>query len=117
GLARARSEGKRLGRLRPWRPLGGQACARSRSGLGSIPVRCNGLVALALSRTAPQRRRSAENFFQGGSPKTGHPISPPGPSHRQKSFLTKFPGVAPGRIFDFRAPSPQGGSHTPALTI
>jgi hypothetical protein len=30
------------------------ACAKSRSGLGSIPARCNGLVALALSRTAPQ---------------------------------------------------------------
>src|SRR5262249_33485632 len=28
---------------------------------------------------------TAENFFQGGSPKTGHPISPPGPPHRQKS--------------------------------
>src|SRR5215467_4184187 len=47
--ARGRSEGKRLGRLRPWRPLGGQACARSPSGLESIPARCNGLVALALS--------------------------------------------------------------------
>src|ERR1700746_928795 len=48
GLARARSEGKRLGRpriaplsknesVRLWRLLEGQACARSRSGLGSIP--------------------------------------------------------------------------------
>src|SRR5262249_2133823 len=35
-------------------------------------------------------------FFQGGSPKTGHPISPPGPPHRQKSFLTKSPGMTPG---------------------
>ena len=65
GLARAKSEGKRLGRPRiapeleerirkalvtPGRP----ACARSRSGSGSIPARCNGLAALALSRTAPQ---------------------------------------------------------------
>src|SRR6516162_2207484 len=31
-------------------------------------------------------------FPEGGSAKTGHPISPPGPPHRQKSFLTKFPG-------------------------
>jgi hypothetical protein len=48
GLARAKSEGKRLGRpriaphsknesVRLWRLLEGQACARSRSGLGSIP--------------------------------------------------------------------------------
>src|SRR5262245_26513762 len=42
------------------------------------------------------RDHAAKNFFQGGSPKTGHPISPPGPPHRQKSFLTKFPGMAPG---------------------
>src|SRR6516165_5276825 len=42
------------------------------------------------------RGHAADNFFQGGSPKTGHPISPPGPPHRQKSFLTKFPGMAPG---------------------
>src|SRR6516164_3251013 len=42
------------------------------------------------------RDHAAENFFQGGSPKTGHPISPPGPPHRQKSFLTKFPGMGPG---------------------
>src|SRR6516165_12736048 len=42
------------------------------------------------------RESAAENFFQGGSPKQGHPISPPGPPHRQKSFLTKFPGMAPG---------------------
>src|SRR5262249_57728867 len=33
------------------------------------------------------RDYAAENYFQGGSPKTGHPISPPGPPHRQKSFL------------------------------
>src|SRR5215831_4948768 len=38
------------------------------------------------------RDHAAKNFFQGGSPKTGHPISPPGPPHRKKSFLTKFPG-------------------------
>src|SRR6516164_1892377 len=42
------------------------------------------------------RDHAAENFFQGGSPKTGHPTSSPGPPHRQKSFLTKFPGMAPG---------------------
>src|SRR5262249_45476574 len=42
------------------------------------------------------RDHSADNFFQQASPKTGHPISPPGPPHRQKSFLTKFPGMAPG---------------------
>src|SRR5262245_27566677 len=48
-----------------------------------------------------------KNSFQGGSPKTGHPSSPPGISHRQKSFQTKFPGMASGCIFDFRAP--QGG--------
>src|SRR5262249_53492341 len=40
--------------------------------------------------------RAADNFFQGGKPKTGHPISPPRPPHRQKSFLTKFAGMAPG---------------------
>jgi hypothetical protein len=42
------------------------------------------------------RDHAAENFFQGGSPKTGHPISPPGPLHRQKSFYAKFPGMRPG---------------------
>src|SRR5262249_5883971 len=42
------------------------------------------------------RDHAAENFCQGGSPKTGHPISPPGPPHRQKSSLTKFPGMRPG---------------------
>jgi hypothetical protein len=36
------------------------------------------------------------NFFEGGNPKTGHPIFALGPFHRQKSFLTKFPGMAPG---------------------
>ena len=35
-------------------------------------------------------------FPEGGSPKTGHPVSPPGPPHRRKSFQTKFPGMAPG---------------------
>jgi hypothetical protein len=29
---------------------------------------------------------AAENFFQGGSPKTGHPISPPGLPHRQNTL-------------------------------
>jgi hypothetical protein len=64
GLARAKSEGKRLGR--PWiapeleerisKTLAtpGRPGARSRSGSGSIPARCNGLAALALLRTAPQ---------------------------------------------------------------
>src|SRR5436190_14657309 len=42
------------------------------------------------------RGHAAENFFQGGSPKTGHPIPPPGPPHRQKSFYGKFPGMGPG---------------------
>src|SRR5262245_47542105 len=42
------------------------------------------------------RDHATDNFFQGGSAKTDHPISPPGPSHRQKSFLTKFPGMGPG---------------------
>src|SRR6516162_7636347 len=42
------------------------------------------------------RDHAAENFFQGGSPKTGHPIFAPGPPHRQKSFLTKFPGMGSG---------------------
>src|SRR6516165_5557073 len=42
------------------------------------------------------RDHAADNFFQGGSPKTGHPISPPEPPHRQKSFLTEFPGMGPG---------------------
>ena len=42
------------------------------------------------------RDHAAENFFQGGNPKTGYPIFPPGPPHRQKSFLTKFPGMGPG---------------------
>jgi len=39
---------------------------------------------------------AAENFFQGGSPKQATPFFPPGPPHRQKSFLTKFPGMGPG---------------------
>ena len=42
------------------------------------------------------RDHAADNFFQGGSPKQATPISPPGPPHRQKSFQTKFPGMAPG---------------------
>src|SRR6516164_2641461 len=39
------------------------------------------------------RGHAAENFFQGGSPKTGHPTSAPGPPHGQKSFLTRFPRI------------------------
>src|SRR6516162_6908095 len=64
------------------------------------------------------RDHAADNFFQGRSPKTGHPISPPGPPHRQKSFLTKFPGMAPGWTFHFvnrkfiQAPSPEIWSET-----
>jgi Resolvase, N terminal domain len=63
GLARAKSEGKRLGRLAPswksgsgrlWRLQAGPACARSRSGFGVDPGTVQGLVALALSWTAPQ---------------------------------------------------------------
>src|SRR5262245_19284825 len=42
------------------------------------------------------RDHAADNFFQGSSPKTGHPTSPPGPPHRQKSFYAKFLGMGPG---------------------
>src|SRR5262249_12376582 len=38
------------------------------------------------------RDHAADNFFHGGSPKTGHPISPPGPPHRQKSFSDQISG-------------------------
>src|SRR5262245_1363458 len=38
----------------------------------------------------------ADNFFQGGSPKTGHPISPPGPSSLPEIVSATFPGMAPG---------------------
>jgi DNA invertase Pin-like site-specific DNA recombinase len=58
GLARARSEGKRIGRPRiaaeleerikkAWRLLEGQACARSPSSLALIPGRCSGSAALS----------------------------------------------------------------------
>src|SRR5215471_14357569 len=50
------------------------------------------------------RDHAAGNFFQGGSPKTGHPISPPGPPHRQKLFLTKFPGMVRGPAWRLRYP-------------
>src|SRR5262249_30479421 len=62
-------------------------------------TRCTRAVSLPDASRAPNRKdrdHAAENFFQGGNPKTGPPISPPGPPHRQKSFLTKFPGMAPG---------------------
>src|SRR5262249_28679449 len=40
---------------------------------------------------------AAENFFQGGSPKRGHPTYRAGNlPHHQKSFYAKFPGMAPG---------------------
>jgi len=78
GLARAKSEGKRLGRPRiapePEERIRkalallegqGPACARSRSGLGSIPARCNGLAALS-SRTR-SRCEAGQTVAAGGS--------------------------------------------------
>ena len=35
---------------------------------------------------------AAENFFQGGSPKTGHPISPPGPPSAPEIVLRQISG-------------------------
>src|SRR5262249_60222715 len=61
----------------------------------------------------PPERIAADNFFQGGSPKTGHPISPPGPPHRQKSFLTNFRGWRLDEFSIFARPPPRGDSHTP----
>src|SRR6516162_7535788 len=57
------------------------------------------------------RDHAAENFFQGGSPKTGHPPSSPGPPHRQKSFLTKFPGMRLGRKFETKKSPLPGGPY------
>src|SRR5215813_5139710 len=54
------------------------------------------------------RDHAAKNLFQGGSPKTGHPISPPGPPHRKKSFLTKFPGWD---LDENLKPNPYRGAH------
>src|SRR5215813_1943563 len=61
------------------------------------------------------RDHAAENFFQGGSPKTGHPISPPGPPHHQKSFYAKFPGMAPGRKFETKKSPYRGQSKSPPI--
>src|SRR6516162_3809475 len=38
------------------------------------------------------RDHAAENFFQGGSPKTGHPISPPGPPSAPEIVLRQISG-------------------------
>src|SRR5262247_1588239 len=38
------------------------------------------------------RDHAAENFFQGGSPKTGHPISPPGPPSAPEIVLRRISG-------------------------
>src|SRR5262245_26681051 len=58
------------------------------------------------------RDHAADNFFQGGSPKTGHPISPPGPPHRQKSFYAKFPGDEAWMNFRFSRALPPGASRS-----
>jgi DNA invertase Pin-like site-specific DNA recombinase len=68
GLARARSEGKRLGRpplpphsknefARPWRLLEGPVCESSLNGSGSIPGQCSALVALSTAQASPWHRR------------------------------------------------------------
>src|SRR5262247_63353 len=54
------------------------------------------------------RDHAAENFFQGGSPKTGHPISPPGPPHRQKSFRPNFRGWGLDENLKPKSPPPRG---------
>src|SRR5262244_229256 len=54
------------------------------------------------------RDHAAENFFQGGSPKTGHPISPPGPPHRQKSFRPNFRGWGLDENLKPKSPPPPG---------
>jgi len=35
-------------------------------------------------------------FSKEVAPKQATPLTAPGPPHRQKSFLTRFPGMAPG---------------------
>src|SRR5262245_3563461 len=62
------------------------------------------------------RDHAADNFFQGGSPKTGHPISPPGPPHRQKSFYAKFPGDEAWMNFRFSRALPPGASRSRRTT-
>src|SRR5262249_27971866 len=54
------------------------------------------------------RDHAADNFFHGGSPKTGHPLP------RTK----KYAAFGDGAWMNFRfSRAPPGGSHTPALTI
>jgi DNA invertase Pin-like site-specific DNA recombinase len=74
GLARARSEGKRLGRPpiapmwkmrseRPWTSLDEpRACARSRRGLALIRGRFRGSAALSCKPQAPPRESTAQNY-------------------------------------------------------
>ena len=68
GLARARSEGKRLGRppiapalekriRRLWRLLGGLACGSLPSGSASIHRRCSGSAALSTAQASPWHSR------------------------------------------------------------
>src|SRR6516162_7431524 len=59
------------------------------------------------------RGHAAENFFQGGNPKTGHPISPPGPPHRQKSFRPNFRGGGLDEFSIFARPPPRGARTRP----
>jgi hypothetical protein len=54
---------------------------------------------------------AADNFFQGGSPKTGYPTSPPGPSSTARNrFRPNFRGwrLDEFSIFARPPPSPQG---------
>jgi len=63
GLARARSEGKRLGRppksVRPWRLLGGPVCASLPNSSESIRGQCSASAALSTAQASPSHRANA----------------------------------------------------------
>jgi resolvase-like protein len=82
GLARTRSEGKRLGRppiapalenesVRPWRLRDGPACASSLNSSESIPGQCSGLVALSSTATSPPRCKACAPRENGSGAKSG----------------------------------------------
>src|SRR5262245_27509675 len=61
-------------------------------------------------RTDEGAAAAADKFFpKGSNSKIGYPTPAPEPPHCQKSFQTKFPGMRPESIFEFRPPSPPGG--------